>query len=66
VGTRTKWFTDRCHVLIVEANSFEDNLFICQSKYPNIQHIRDQLEKNQLKIFEMRNGVVYRKKIDDR
>jgi len=56
----------RCHVLIVEANSFEDSLLICQSKDPNIQQIRDKLGKNQLKMFKMRKGVVYRKMNDDR
>jgi len=32
---------NRRHVLIVKVKRFEDNLFICQSKDPNIQHIRD-------------------------
>jgi hypothetical protein len=56
----------RCNILVVETTSFEDNLLICQSKDLKIQKIKEDLEKNQHKFFEMRNGVVYRKTNDDR
>jgi len=56
----------RCtNILTVEINSFEDNLVICQAKDPKVQKIKKQLEKRKHKLFEMRNGIVYRKSNDD-
>ncbi|CAK9833144.1 Transposon Tf2-8 polyprotein [Anthophora retusa] len=51
----------RCHsVLVVEGNTFEQTLSVCQDKDPEIRKIRDELEKTELKHFELRNGLVYR------
>ncbi|CAK9799271.1 Transposon Ty3-I Gag-Pol polyprotein [Anthophora plagiata] len=44
-----------------EGNTFEQTLSICQDKDPEIRKIRDELEKTELKHFELRNGLVYRK-----
>ncbi|XP_043263615.1 uncharacterized protein LOC122403885 [Colletes gigas] len=52
----------RCHsVLVIEGNTFEQTLSVCQNKDPEIGKIRDQLEKGELKQFELRDGLVYRK-----
>jgi len=57
----------RCtNILVVETNSFEDNLVICQAKDPKVQKIKKQLEEHEHKLFEMRNGIVDRKSNDDR
>jgi len=55
----------RCiNVLVVETNTFEENLIICQSKDKKIKEIKVLLEKSEHRLYEMRNGVVYRKKQD--
>lgn len=52
----------RCQsVIVVEGNTFEQTFAICQDKDPIIKKIRDQLEKTELKHFELRDGLVYRK-----
>ena len=57
----------RCmNVMIVETNSFEENLIICQSRDPKIQKIKSILEKTEDKMYEMRNGGVFRKSGCDR
>uniref|UniRef100_A0A6V7JG98 RNA-directed DNA polymerase n=1 Tax=Bracon brevicornis TaxID=1563983 RepID=A0A6V7JG98_9HYME len=54
----------RCtNILILEENPFELNLAICQNKDENIIEIREKLEKSENELFEMRNGLIYRKKI---
>jgi len=50
----------------VESNTFEDNLVICQGKDQKVQEIKKLLEKNEHKLFEMRNGIIYRKCNDGR
>lgn len=48
-------------VLILEENSFERNLSIKQSQDLKINEIKSSLEKSQSKLFELYNGLVYRK-----
>lgn len=56
------------NILIVETNSFEENwnLIICQGRDLKIKKLKTLLEKTNLKLFEMRNGIVYRKTNDER
>jgi len=41
------------NILIVETNSFEENLIICQGKDLRIKKLKTVLEKAELKLFEM-------------
>jgi len=41
------------NILIVETNSFEENLIICQGKDLRIKKLKPVLEKAELKLFEM-------------
>lgn len=55
----------RCYsVFVIEDNTLEFNLAVSQSQDPNIKDIRTKLENSEDKWYEMRNGVVYRKKKD--
>lgn len=58
----------RCNnnIMIVEPNSFETNLIICQTKDKKLQEIRKTLEEKEHKLFEMQNGVIFRKTNDGR
>jgi len=49
------------NITVVEANSFEDNLIICQAKDKKLKDVRQKLENEEDKMFELRNGVIYRK-----
>jgi len=49
------------NIMVVETNSFEDNLIICQAKDEKLKDVRRKLENEEDKMFEMRNGVIYRK-----
>ena len=52
----------RCHaVLVIESNTFEQTLALCQNRDEEIEKIRDELEKRDLPFYELRNGLVYRK-----
>jgi len=52
----------RCtNILLIESNSFEENLVICQNRDETIKALKIQLESSELTDYEMRNGVVYRK-----
>lgn len=51
----------RNSILILEDNSFERNLSIMQDRDKDICKIREGLEKAESKLFELRNGLVYRK-----
>lgn len=51
-------------ILVIEANTFEFELSICQMQDPFIKELRTRLEKEQDSLYEMRNGLVYRKKGD--
>lgn len=48
-------------ILVVADNSFDRNLALCQGDDPVITKIREGLEQTESKLFEMRNGLVYRK-----
>lgn len=50
------------HILTIDSNSFEESLIICQNKDKNIIKIREKLQNVEDKHYEMRNGVMYRKK----
>lgn len=52
----------RSEILVIEDNTFEFNLSVLQSRDKNVLAIRDKLEKTQDPLYEMRNGLVYRKK----
>jgi len=54
------------NILIVETKSYEENLDICQGKDLRIKKLKPVLEKAELKLFETRNGVVYREANDNR
>lgn len=52
----------RCHsVLVLEGNTFERTLSICQDRDEEITKIRDELKKSEMKYYELRDGLVYRK-----
>lgn len=48
-------------ILVVEDNPFELNLSLSQGRDPEIRALRDSLQKSEHRLFEMRNGLVYRK-----
>lgn len=49
-------------ILVLEENPFEMNLALSQNRDPRIPVLRQNLENKEDKIFEMRNGLVYRRK----
>ena len=49
-------------ILVVEDNTLEFNLTVCQAQDDKIKELRSRLEKEQDGLYEMRNGLVYRKK----
>lgn len=49
-------------ILVLENNSFELNVASSQNKDPHIVAIRKNLESREDKYFEMRNGLVYRRR----
>lgn len=51
----------RCHLLVIQETSLEDNLYIKQNQDPDIIALRKTLESSEHKFFELRNGVVFRK-----
>ena len=48
-------------ILIIEDNSFDRNLALCQQEDETIAKICKHLEETEDKFYEMRNGSVYRK-----
>jgi len=50
------------NMLVIETNTFEENLIICQSQDERLRGIKELLEKSEHNLYEMRNGVIYRKK----
>lgn len=52
-------------MLTIEDNSFEISLSLCQNKDPKIRLIIDELVKRQSNMYEMRNGVIYKKRGDE-
>lgn len=51
-------------ICIVEDNPFEYNLSVCQSQDEKIKELCKELEQNESPLFEMRNGLIYRKRKD--
>lgn len=52
----------RCHaILVLEGNTLERVLSVKQDKDMTIQQIREQLEAQEDRYFELRDGLVYRK-----
>lgn len=52
------------NICIVEDNSFEYNLTVYQSQSSKIKEIRDKLTVQEDPLYELRNGLVYRKSGD--
>lgn len=48
-------------IFVIEDNSFDKNLALCQVNDPAITKIRKELELSENKLFDMRNGLVYKK-----
>lgn len=48
-------------IYVIEDNSFIRNLALCQDDDPTIKQIRKALARSENKLFEMRNGLIYRK-----
>ncbi|XP_017467307.1 PREDICTED: uncharacterized protein LOC108359793, partial [Rhagoletis zephyria] len=53
---------DRKKEAFLESNTFEENMIICQNKDQKLKELRNSLEKKENGFYEMRSGVVYRKK----
>lgn len=51
-------------VMVVEDNSFESNLIASQNIDKNIVELREKLQETEDKLYEMRNGIIYRKRND--
>lgn len=49
-------------ILVIEDNSFEFNLSVCQTQDVKVKELKSRLEKKQDEFYEMRNGLIYRKK----
>jgi len=57
----------RCsNICVVDTNSFEDILIICQHRDTSLEEIKRKLDKSEDKLLQQRNGVVYRKVNDGR
>ena len=55
-----------CHsVLVLEANTFNQNLSVRHNQDTEITKIRERVEKSEDKFFELRDGLVYRKTNDN-
>lgn len=50
------------NVLTIHTNTLEENLIICQNRDENLKTIKKRLEDTEDSNYEMRNGVVYKKK----
>lgn len=48
-------------ILVIEANTFEQTLIIKQNQDENIRKLRNELESKENKLYELRDGLVYRK-----
>ena len=58
-------FSRATNVMIVEGNTLQANLIICQDRDLKIQELREKLKKSEDKLFEMLNGLIYRKRNND-
>lgn len=50
------------NILILEPNTFEENLIIFQGKDIKLVELKETLEKTEHNLYEMRIGVFYKKK----
>lgn len=50
------------NIMIIEDNPLEHNLMVAQSQDPLITELKNKLETSEDSKFEMRNGLIYRKK----
>lgn len=55
-------FSRVVNVMVVEDNSFEENLLICQNLDPKIKALREKLQNEEDKLYELRNSLIYRKR----
>jgi len=52
----------RCNtILVIEENPLGDNLVICQNRDEKFRKIKEMLSKKESELYEMRNGVIYKK-----
>jgi len=49
------------NILVLQENTLEQNLSICQNKDQTICKIKEQLLEKESKFYEMHNGLIYRK-----
>lgn len=54
-------FSRAVNVMIIEDNTLESNLAICQNLDLKIRELREKLQTSDDKLYEMRNGLIYRK-----
>ena len=52
-------------ILVLEPNTFEFELSVSQTQDPHIAKLKERLVKEQDNQFEMRNGLIYRKRGDN-
>jgi len=50
------------NILVIDDNPLELELAVSQNRDPKIKKLREKLEKSEDKYYEMRNGLIYRKK----
>jgi len=50
------------NILVIDDNPLELELAVSQNRDPKIKKLREMLEKSEDKYYEMRNGLIYRKK----
>lgn len=48
-------------ILVLEENSFEQTLAIVQYKDPKLESLRQELERSDSPLYELRDGLIYRK-----
>lgn len=51
-------------IFVLEENTFEQNLAVAQHLDKDIQNISERLQESELRDYELRNGLVYRKMKD--
>lgn len=58
-------FSRIVNVIVVQNNTLESNLIISQNLDKNIIELREKLQEKEDKLYEMQNGLVYRKRNDE-
>lgn len=58
-------FSRAVNIMVVEDNSLESNLLLAQNRDVKIRELKEKLEKTEDRLYEMRNGLVYRKRAND-